>query len=181
MISCDLNYRKNLWNSEKAKAVMSKLVKYVDICIANEEDADMVLGIKPPNNNVESGVLNKEGYVQVARGICEKFGCKKVVITLRESINANHNGWSGMLYDSSNFTKYSNHYDIDIVDRVRGGDSFTAGIIYGISKGMTEQDTIDFATAASCLNQTIEGDYNRTTVAEVANMIQSGGNGCVLR
>lgn len=116
-ISCDLNFRKNRWNSEKAQEVMRNLVQYVDVCIANEEDADKVLGIKAPNNNVESGKLNKNGYEYVAKEICERFGCKKVAITLRESINASRNGWSGMIYDATTGTaNYSTHYDINIVD-----------------------------------------------------------------
>lgn len=119
-ISCDLNFRKNLWSSETAQKVMSNLVRYVDICIANEEDADKVLGIKAPNNNVESGKLNKSGYEYVAKEICERFGCKKVAITLRESINASRNGWSGMICDTTGIANYSTHYDIDIVDRVGG-------------------------------------------------------------
>lgn len=109
-ISCDLNFRKNLWSSETAQKVMSNLVRYVDICIANEEDADKVLGIKAPNNNVESGKLNKSGYEYVAKEICERFGCKKVAITLRESINASRNGWSGMICDTTGIANYSTHY-----------------------------------------------------------------------
>lgn len=181
-ISCDLNYRKNLWTSERAKAVMSELMKYVNVCVANEEDADKVLGIKPENNDVESGRLNKAGYESVAEQICCNYGCNKVAITLRESYSASRNGWSAMLYDAEiHKAFYSQQYDIQIVDRVGGGDSFTAGIIYGLITGKSNQDTIEFATAASCLKHSIEGDFNRTTVEDVEALLKSGGNGRVQR
>lgn len=181
-ISCDLNYRKNLWTSEQAKAVMSELMKYVDVCVANEEDADKVWGIRPENNDVESGRLNKVGYESVAEQICSIYGCNKVAITLRESYSASRNGWSAMLYDAEiQKTFYSQQYDIQIVDRVGGGDSFTAGIIYGLITGKSNQETIEFATAASCLKQFIEGDFNRTTVEDVEALLKNGGNGRVQR
>ena len=180
-ISCDLNFRKNLWSSEKAQKVMSNLVQYVDVCIANEEDADKVLGIKAPNNNVESGKLNKRGYEYVAKEICERFGCKKVAITLRESINASRNGWSGMIYNATGIANYSTHYDIDIVDRVGGGDSFTGAMIYSLITDKDDKDAIEFAVAASCLKHSIEGDFNRVTVSDVENLIKYGGNGRVQR
>ena len=180
-ISCDLNFRKTLWSSEKAQKVMSNLVQYVDVCIANEEDADKVLGIKAPNNNVESGKLNKRGYEYVAKEICERFGCKKVAITLRESINASRNGWSGMIYNATGIANYSTHYDIDIVDRVGGGDSFTGAMIYSLITGKDDKSAIEFAIAASCLKHSIEGDFNRVTVSDVENLINNGGNGRVQR
>lgn len=181
-VSCDLNYRKNLWSSEKAQKVMTKLMLYVDVCVANEEDADKVLGIQPENSDVESGKLNKTGYESVAREICDRFGCKYVAITLRESYSASVNGWSAMLYDSGKKQSYfSRKYDIQIVDRVGGGDSFTAGIIYGLITGKENKDAIEFATAASCLKHTMEGDYNRTTVEDIENLIKSGGNGRIQR
>lgn len=181
-ISCDLNYRKNLWSTKKAQTVMSRLVKYVDICVANEEDADKVLGIKAPNNDVESGTLNTEGYEYVAKTICEEYGCKKVAITLRESHSASRNGWSGMLFDKEKGRAYySNHYEIDVIDRVGGGDSFTGALIYGLISERSNQDSINFAAAASCLKHSIEGDYNRVTVQDVDNLIMNGGNGRVQR
>ncbi|MCD7740826.1 MAG: sugar kinase [Ruminococcus sp.] len=181
-VSCDLNYRKNLWSSEKAKSVMAQLMSYVDVCIANEEDADKVLGIKPENNVVESGKLNKVGYESVAREICCRYGCKYVAITLRESYSASVNGWSGMLYSSAEDKAYfSRKYDIQIVDRVGGGDSFGAGLIYGLITGKQCQDAIEFAVAASCLKHTIEGDYNRNTVADVESLLNNGGSGRVQR
>lgn len=181
-VSCDLNYRKNLWSSEKAQSVMKELLPYVDVCVANEEDADKVLGIKADDNDVESGKLNKSGYESVAKEICSRYGCKYVAITLRESYSASRNGWSAMLYDSVKSQSYfSRQYDIQIIDRVGGGDSFTAGIIYGLITGKENQDVIEFATAASCLKHTMEGDYNRTTVTDVENLLKNGGNGRVQR
>ncbi len=181
-ISCDLNYRKKLWSSNKAQLVMNKLMPYVDICMANEEDTGKVLGIKLNDNDIESGKLNKFGYETVAREICEKYGCKYVAITLRESISASHNGWSAMLYDrSKNESYYSRHYDIQIIDRVGSGDSFTAGIIYSFIVEKENQDIIDFATASACLKHTIEGDYNRSTIEDVDNLLKLGGNGRVQR
>lgn len=181
-ISCDLNYRKNLWSSEKAQRIMPQLMNYVDVCVANEEDADKVLGIKATGSNVESGKLDRAGYVQVARKICREYGCKKVAITLRKSYSASRNGWSAMLYDSQSSKAYfSTEYDIQIVDRVGGGDSFTAGVIYALTTHKEDQDVVEFAAAASCLKQTIEGDFNRATVSEVEALIKNGGNGRVIR
>lgn len=181
-ISCDLNYRKNLWSTEKAKVVMSQLMPYVDVCVANEEDTDKVLGIKVVDNDVELGKLNKTGYEHVAKEICETYGCKYVAITLRESYSASDNGWGAMVYDDKNGKSYfSKEYKIHIVDRVGGGDSFTAGIIYGLITGMSDMDVVEFATAASCLKHSIEGDYNRVSIEEVMNLVNNNGNGRVLR
>lgn len=181
-ISCDLNYRKNLWSTERATAVMSELMPYVDICVANEEDAEKVLGIKAVANDVESGKLNKTGYQYVAKEICETYGCKYVAITLRESYSASDNGWGAMIYDAKSYESYfSKEYKIHIIDRVGGGDSFTAGIIYSLITDMSTQDAVEFATAASCLKHSIEGDYNRVSVDEVMNLVNGSGNGRVLR
>lgn len=181
-VSCDLNYRKNLWTSQEAQAVMCKLLPFVDVCIANEEDAEKVLGIKAEETDVESGKLNKVGYEKVAKEIASRYGCRYVAFTLRESHSASRNGWSAMLYDSNKGEAYySTAYDIQIVDRVGGGDSFTAGIIYGIISEKANQDIVEFAAASSCLKHTIEGDYNRTTVADVENLLKNGGNGRVQR
>jgi len=182
IVSCDLNYRKNLWDSDKAKSIMSNLMPYVDVCVANEEDAEKVLGIKTENNDIESGRINKMGYESVARQICNVYGCKKVAITLRESFSASRNGWSAMLFDSKEDRAYfSRHYDIQIVDRVGGGDSFTAGIIYSLLTEKDNESAIEFATAASCLKHTIEGDFNRTSVEDVTQLLENGGNGRVQR
>ena len=178
-ISCDLNYRSSLWSSEKAKVVMDKLMPYVDVCIANEEDIEKVLGITSFNTDVESGRLNRKGYIDVAKEIVARYGCKHVAITLRESISASRNLWSAMLY-SNGTVNFSRKYDIQIVDSVGVGDSFTAAMIYSLIMKKTEE-AIEFATAASCLKYTIEGDYNRTTVVEIENLIKNGGHGRVQR
>jgi 2-dehydro-3-deoxygluconokinase len=181
-ISCDLNYRKNLWSTEKAKVVMNKLMPYVDVCVANEEDADKVLGIKASNNDVESGKLNKVEYEYVAKEICETYGCKYAAITLRESYSASDNGWSAMIYNAKDVKAYfSKEYKVHIVDRVGAGDSFTAGIIYGLINKMFDIDVVEFATAASCLKHSIEGDFNRVSVAEVMSLVNGFSSGRVKR
>ena len=180
-ISCDLNYRKNLWTPEKAKSVMENLVRYVDILIANEEDAEKVLGIKAEDSDVVSGKLNRNGYEQVARKLCEVYGVKKVGITLRQSISTSDNNWSAMLYDGQNAYFSSKEYHIHIVNRVGGGDSFSAGLIYALGNNYGSQKAIDFATAASCLKHTIEGDFNLVTVEEVEHLAAGDGSGRVQR
>lgn len=179
-VSCDLNYRKNLWNTQRACEVMSMIMPYVDLCIGNEEDAEKVFGIKPDKNNVIEGRLNKEGYVQVAREIIKKFGCKAVACTLRESISASDNRWGAMLYKDGK-ANYSKTYDLHIVDRVGGGDSFSAGLIYGLITGKDSAETVEFAVAASALKHTVEGDFNRVGVAEVERLAQGDGSGRVQR
>ena len=182
IISCDLNYRKTLWDTDKAQRVMKNLMKYVDVCVANEEDADKMLGIASKNNHIETGVLNKQGYEDVAMNICDNYGCKKVAITLRESFSASRNGWSGMIYDAkTNKAYFSNSYEIDVVDRVGGGDSFTGALIYGMLMKKSDKDIIDFAVAASCLKHSIEGDFNRISVSDVESLLKNGGNGRVQR
>lgn len=181
-VSCDLNYRGKLWSPEKAQEVMKPLLKYVDVCICNEEDAEKVLGIKASDTDVESGKLSDAGYVHTAERIYSQYGCKYVATTLRKSYSASRNGWRAMLYEAEDLDSYfSQEYDIQIVDRVGGGDSFAAGLIYGLAMGMDCNETIDFATAASCLKQTMEGDFNRSTVADVHALLKSGGNGRVQR
>lgn len=181
-ISCDLNYRGKLWSPKKAQEIMKPLMKYVDVCICNEEDAEKVLGIQAQNTDVESGELSHAGYVHTAEMIYSCYGCKYVATTLRKSYSASRNGWSAMLYDAEAMESYdSREYDIQIVDRVGGGDSFAAGLIYAMTQKMSCQDAIEFATAASCLKQTIEGDFNRTSAADVQALLRSGGNGRVQR
>ena len=131
--SCDLNFRKNLWTSEKAGRVMGELMTYVDLCIANEEDADKVFGIKAASTDVETGKLDREGYKDVAKQLCERFGCSSVAITLRESITANDNNWAAMLYWGGECL-FLKKYAVHIVDRVGGGDSLGAGLIYSLVK-----------------------------------------------
>lgn len=179
-ISCDLNFRKKLWTSEKAKAVMQDVMQYVDVCIANEEDAAKVFGIHAGNNDVQGGKLNKEGYIDVARQLTRQFGCKAIAITLRESISASDNNWGAMLYQDEQ-VYMSKTYPVHIVDRVGGGDSFGAGLIYAMLQKKSPQETIDFAVAASCLKHTIEGDYNRVSVKEIEALANGDGSGRVQR
>ena len=180
--SCDLNYRKNLWTTEEAGRVMNDLMKLVDVCIANEEDADKVFGIRAENTDVNSGKLDAEAYKSVARQLAERFGFEKVAITLRTSISANDNIWAAMLYDvKANAYCFSKSYNLHIVDRVGGGDSFGGGLIYATLDGRSPQDTIEFAAAASALKHSVEGDFNHVSVAEVDSLIKSGGSGRVQR
>jgi len=179
-VSCDLNYRNKLWSKEKAGQVMGELCKYVDVCIANEQDADDVFGIKARNTDVTSGKVDHEGYKDVALQLKERFGFKKVAITLRGSISANDNDWAGMLYDGSDFY-FSRTYPVHIVDRVGGGDSFGGGLIYACLNDYSGQDTINFAVAASCLKHSIEGDYNMVTVDEVKKLAGGDASGRVQR
>lgn len=179
-ISCDLNYRNKLWSREKAGEVMGKLCEYVDVCIANEEDAGDVFGIRAENTDVTTGKVNHEGYKEVAKKLADRFGFKKVAITLRESISANDNNWAAMLYENGEYF-FSKKYAVRIVDRVGGGDSFGAGLIYSSVMGFDSQKTIEFAVAASCLKHTIEGDFNVVTVAEVEKLCGGDGSGRVQR
>ncbi len=179
-ISCDLNYRKNLWSREKACQVMSELMKYVDVCIANEEDAGDVFGIWAENSNISGGKLSNEGYKSVAKKLADRFGFSKVAITLRSSISANDNNWAAMLYDGVDFN-FSKTYVIHIVDRVGGGDSFGAGLIYSLISGNKPQQALEFAVAASCLKHTIEGDFNLVSADEVNKLAGGDGTGRVQR
>ncbi len=181
-ISCDLNFRKKLWTSEKAGKVMGELMKYVDVCIANEEDAEKVFGIHAANTDVTGGKISDEGYKDVARQLVDRFGFSHVAITLRESISASENDWSALLYDAKadSFFK-SKKYHMMIVDRVGGGDSFGGGLIYSMLQGFDGQKAIEFAVAASCLKHTIEGDMNLVTVKEVENLMGGDGSGRVQR
>jgi 2-dehydro-3-deoxygluconokinase len=179
-VSCDLNYRKNLWSREKAGEVMGDLLKYVDLCIANEEDAADVFGIHAKNSDVSSGQINREGYKGVAAALADRFGFKQVAITLRESISANDNNWAAMLFDGKEFF-FSRKYAVRIVDRVGGGDSFGAGLIYGELNGLSSADTLEFAVAASCLKHSIEGDFNLVSVEEVKKLAGGDASGRVQR
>jgi 2-dehydro-3-deoxygluconokinase len=179
-VSCDLNYRKNLWSREKAAEVMGKLVKYVDVCIANEEDAADVFGVKAGGSDVAAGKINREGYQETAKTLTDRFGFKKTAITLRESLSASDNNWAAMLYDGGSFY-FSKKYPVRIVDRVGGGDSFGAGLIYGLVKGLPPQETLEFAAAASCLKHSIEGDYNLVSVEEVQKLSGGDASGRVQR
>ena len=182
VVSCDLNFRKKLWSNKEANETMSKLCKYVDICIANEEDAKDVFAIEAKDTDINTGKLNKEGYVSVAEQLCQRFNFKYVAITLRESISANDNNWSAMLYNAKEGKAYfSKKYAIHIVDRVGGGDSFGAGLIYALRNSYKDQDAIEFAVAASCLKHSIEGDYNLASLEEVKALANGDASGRVKR
>lgn len=179
-ISADLNYRKKLWSTEKAGSVMNELVKHCDVVIANEEDAEKVFGIKAEGTDITGGTLSDEGYKKVASELVSRFGLKCASITLRESISASDNKWSAMLYDGNSFYK-SKKYSIHIVDRVGGGDSFGAGLIYGLTSGYDMQNALEFAVAASCLKHTIEGDANHVSISEVEALMGGDASGRVQR
>jgi len=179
-VSCDLNYRKKLWSRETAGQVMATLMPYVDVCIANEEDAGDVFGIRAAHNDIEGGKLNHAGYTDVAKQLMDRFHFRYVAITLRGSISASENTWAGMLYDGSE-SYFSRSYNVHIVDRVGGGDSFGAGLIYSMRNGKSCQDTIEFAVAASCLKHSVECDLNLVSVAEVEALAAGNGSGRVQR
>ena len=179
-ISCDLNFRKKLWSKEKAGEIMSKVCLYVDYCIANEEDAKDVFGIEADNTDINTGKLDRNGYISVAKKLTEKFNFKGVAITLRESLSANDNNWSGMLYTNGE-AHFSKKYAMHIVDRVGGGDSFGGGLIYSLLNDYDAQKAIEFAVAASCLKHSIEGDYNMVSVSEVEALANGNASGRVQR
>ncbi len=181
-ISCDLNYRGKLWTRAEAREAMADLCQYVDVCISNEEDAKDVFGIEAESTDIYGGKLNHEGYKSVAKQLADKFGFEKVAITLRESRSAFDNGWSAMLYDvASDEYCFSKKYDLHIVDRVGGGDSFGGGLIYSVLSGKSTQAAVEFAVAASALKHSIGGDYNMVTVAEVEKLAGGDGSGRIQR
>jgi 2-dehydro-3-deoxygluconokinase len=179
-VSCDLNYRKKLWSREKAGSVMAQLMEYVDVCIANEEDAADVFGIHATGTDINKGALSKDGYISVAEQLISRFAFKKVAITLRGSVSASDNNWSGMLYENKTAT-FAPEYAVRIVDRVGGGDSFGAALIYASLNGYDQQKTINFAVAASCLKHTIEHDFNLVSVEEVEALAGGDASGRVKR
>jgi len=181
-VSCDLNYRKNLWKyGKEAKEVMGELAKYIDVAIANEEDFQKSLGITA-SSDVESGSLDRNVYEGIAKKAMELYpNIKRVAITLRESKSADRNDWAACIYDGKEFY-VSRKYEItDIVDRVGGGDSFSGGLIYGLLTYEKQSDALEYAVAASCLKHTISGDYNRVTVSEVTALMKGSGSGRVER
>jgi 2-dehydro-3-deoxygluconokinase len=179
-VSCDLNYRKNLWPREKAGEVMARLMPFVDLCIANEEDAADVFDIHAKNTDVTSGSIRGESYGEVAKALTERFHFRKVAITLRESISASDNNWAAMYYENGN-CYFSRKYAVRIVDRVGGGDSFGAGLIYANLKGFGPQETVEFAAAASCLKHSVEGDFNHVSVEDVQKLAGGDASGRVQR
>ena len=179
-VSCDLNFRKKLWSSEKAQKVMTNLMQYVDVCIGNEEDAQKVLGFTPGNTDVTSGSLELAGYEDIFKQMTDRFGFRYVVSSLRESYSASDNGWSAAIYDGKEFY-HSRKYEVRIVDRVGGGDSFAGGLICGLLDGRNYKDALEFAVAASALKHTIPGDFNLVTRADVETLMGGDGSGRVQR
>jgi 2-dehydro-3-deoxygluconokinase len=179
-VSCDLNFRKKLWSSEKAGKVMAGFMEHVDICIANEEDAEKVFGIKASGTEVTGGKIDHRRYAEVAAKLIERFKFKGVAITLRESFSASHNGWSALYYTGGK-DHFSRRYAMQIVDRVGGGDSFAAGLIYALGQKKSAQDAIEFAAAASCLKHSISGDFNLVRLDEVEALLAGDGSGRVQR
>lgn len=179
-VSCDLNFRSKLWTSEQAISIMTPLMEYVDVCIGNEEDAEKTLGVKN-TADVNGGKTDAECYMDTCRTLQSRFGFSIVASTLRESLSASHNGWKAMLYDGKEFYQ-SKRYDIlPIVDRVGAGDSFSAGLIHGLTSGMQPAQALEFAVAASALKHTIPGDVNMVSEAEVLALANGNGNGRVQR
>ncbi len=181
-ISCDLNYRGKLWTRAQAREAMTELCQYVDVCISNEEDAKDVFGIEAEGTDIYAGELNHEGYKSVAKQLADKFGFEMVAITLRESHSAFDNGWSAMLYNvAKDEYCFSKKYNLHIIDRVGGGDSFGGGLIYSLLSGKDTQAAVEFAVAASALKHSIDGDYNMVTVAEVEKLAGGDGSGRIQR
>jgi 2-dehydro-3-deoxygluconokinase len=182
-ISADLNYRAKLWSEKEAQSVMIPLMEYVDVCISNEEDAEKSLGFKAGTTNVEKASLDESGYSNLAKELKSRFSFKAVAITLRESFSASMNGWSAILHDDKDciIPYRSKRYEIHLVDRVGGGDSFSGGLIYGLLNKNNSKEALEFAVAASCLKQTIPGDFNFVSAAEVDKLSKGSGSGRVER
>ena len=179
-VSVDLNFRKKLWTKEKAQSIMKPLMQFVDVCIGNEEDAELCLGFKP-DADVEAGHTDAEGYKGIFQQMMKEFGFKYVVSTLRESFSATHNGWKAMIYNGEEFYT-SKRYDIDpIIDRVGGGDSFSGGIIHGLMTKPNQGAALEFAVAASALKHTINGDFNLVSIEEVEALAGGDASGRVQR
>lgn len=179
-VSVDLNFRKKLWTSEKAISIMKPLMKYVDVCIGNEEDAELCLGFKP-DANVEAGETGAAGYHKIFEQMAKEFDFKYVISTLRESFSATHNGWKALIYNGKEFYE-SKRYDVNpIIDRIGGGDSFSGGIIHGLLTKKNQGEALEFAVAASALKHTINGDFNLVSVDEVESLAGGNANGRVQR
>ncbi len=184
MVSCDMNFRKNLWKwGGKAEEVMPDMVEHCDIILGNEEDAEKVFNIQPDRGDVSAGDVDSSGYESVCTRLKDRFPqAKKIIITLRGSVNADHNTWSGILFDGKKFFKAPVYHITHIVDRVGGGDSFMGGLIYGLlSYPGDDQKALDFAVAASCLKHTIHGDFNMVTIKEVETLMKGDASGRVVR
>ncbi|MDP4172557.1 MAG: sugar kinase [Bacteroidota bacterium] len=183
VVSCDLNFRKKMWTEHKAQSTMIPLMEYVDVCIANEEDAEKSLGMKPEKSSIEDARLDELGYFELMSEMKRRFSFSTVAITLRESYSASRNGWSAVMLDEKDCLKAqrSKRYEIQIVDRVGGGDSFAGGLIYGLMKMENTKDALEFAVAASCLKQTIPGDFNHFSIDEVEKLAKGYSSGRVER
>jgi 2-dehydro-3-deoxygluconokinase len=180
-VSCDLNFRRKLWSREKAREVMTGLMEYVDVLFTNEEEAETLFGIAARGSNVKGGTLSERGYEDVAIQLRDRFKLSHVSISLRESLSATENNWSGMLYDGKrSYTSRKYHIDF-IVDRIGGGDAFSSGIIYGLLTGQDLQETVEFAAAASCLKHTIHGDFNLVTFDEILALMKGDASGRIQR
>ena len=179
-VSCDLNYRSKLWSKEAARQAMEALAPFVDVCISNEEDARDVFGIEASGSDIAGGHLDKGSYKSVARQLAERYGFKQVAITLRTSVSASFNKWSALLFDGKDFF-FSREYDMTVVDRLGGGDSFCAGLIFALLKGEGSERAVEFASAASCLKHSVEGDFNMASVEEVERLASGDASGRILR
>ncbi len=180
LVSCDLNYRKNLWTTERAREIMSELVGMADILVGNEEDAEKTLGIAAKRSDVVAGSLDPSDYIDTAAEIARIYGCKTVAFTMRTSLSASDNLWKGMLYQDGK-AYFSKEYKLHIIDRVGGGDSFSAGLISAVLRGYDPQRAVDFAVAASCLKHATELDFNLSTLDEVTALMKGDGSGRVQR
>ena len=181
-VSVDLNYRRKLWSEREARDTMRPLMSLVDVVIANEEDLQAVLGIDVAQVDVTAGELSAERYREAAERVVQEFGVKHVAVTLRESLSASDNAWSGVLLDAATHRFYqSQRYSVRLVDRIGGGDSFAAGLIFGLATGRDSEASLRFAVAASALKQTIPGDFNHVTVNEVERLAAGDASGRVQR
>lgn len=181
-VSCDINYRSKLWSAEKARPVMTKIMKYVDVCIGNEEDAEIVFGIKAGATDVTKGQLDTDGYKKSLQTVAETFGCKIVAYSQRKSYSASDNGWSGIIYDDEKKQVYTSvQYDIRITDRIGGGDAFASGLIYALHNNISPANAIETAAAAGCLDQTLEGDFCLFGINDVLDLAGGNSSGRVKR
>lgn len=178
--SIDLNFRKKLWSKEKAREVMTVLCEFVDVCIGNEEDADLCLGFKAADTDVTKGELNLDGFKDVFQQMKAKFGFKFIASSLRESYSASDNGWSALVYDGTDYY-HTKEYKVRIVDRVGSGDSFASGLIYGLVTGLPMKEAAEFGVAASAIKHTIPGDLNHATLSDVRDLMGGDGSGRVQR